>query len=219
MKNNSLIIGGILAMIEAVLYIFGFMVLLLVFQPTIDEAKSGLDKLKYIIHNKAIYQAWIILIYVVFGLMLVPLTVTISENFKKQTTIWTKITPVFGFIWSALVIASGMIGVIGLEAVEKILLSDPNAALTSWETVEIIQNGIGGDVEIIGGLWVFLISITSLKEATFNTYLNYFGLIVGGAGILTIFPPHKDLGGVFGLTQIVWFIVIGIAMIKKGLNR
>lgn len=108
-----------------------------------------------------------------------------------------------------------MIGVIGVDSVATIYHSDPNASLTSWQTIEAIQNGFGGGVEIIGGLWVLLISITSLKQDVFNKYLNYFGLIVGGAGILTIFSTLKDLGAVFGLTQLVWFIWIGIIMIKK----
>ncbi len=216
MKNKNQLIGGISGMIEASLYIFGFTILFSILQPTIDETQSGLDKLKFMIDNKSIYQAWILLIYVVFGIVLVPLTVSINENFKDHSTIWVKITPVFGFIWSGLVIASGMIGVIGMDAVATIYASDTNAALTAWNTIEAIQNGLGGGVEIIGGLWVFLISITSLKQSAFNKRLNYFGLIVGGAGILTIIPDLKDLGAVFGLTQIVWFIWLGMVMIKNG---
>jgi hypothetical protein len=216
MNNKNQIIGGISGIIEASLYIFGFTILFSILQPTMDETKTGLDKLKFIIDNKSIYQTWILFIYVLFGIVLVPLTVAINENFKEQTTIWTKITPVFGFIWSGLVIASGMIGVIGIDSVTAIYNSDSNSALTSWKIIEAIQNGLGGGVEIIGGLWVFLISMTSIKQSAFNKFLNYFGLIVGSAGILTIIPSLKDLGTVFGLTQIVWFLWIGIVMIKNG---
>jgi hypothetical protein len=149
----------------------------------------------------------------------VPLTVSINENFKEQTTIWTKITPVFGFIWSGLVIASGMIAVIGIDSVATINIVNSNSALTTWHIIEVIQNGLGGGVEIIGGIWVFLISMTGLNQKSFNKFLNYFGLIVGSAGILTIIPGLKDLGAIFGLTQIVWFLWIGIAMIKNGLKN
>ncbi len=216
LKSNNQIIGGISAIIVSCLYVFGFTILFSILQPTIDETKSGFDKLKFIIDNKTIYQTWILLIYVLFGIVLVPLTVSLSENFKEQNTIWTKITPVFGFIWAGLVIASGMIGVIGIDSVSTIYDLDSNAALTFWKTIEAIQNGLGGGVEIIGGLWVFLISLVGLKQSVFNKFLNYFGLIVGCAGILTIIPGLNDLGAVFGLTQIVWFIWIGIAMIKNG---
>lgn len=128
MKNKNQIIGGLSGIIEASLYIFGFTILFSILQPTIDETNSGLDKLKFIIDNKAIYQTWILLIYVLFGIVLVPLTVSINEKFKEQNPIWTKITPVFGFIWSGLVIASGMIGVIGIDSVATIYGSDSNSA-------------------------------------------------------------------------------------------
>lgn len=89
MKNNNQLIGGISALIEAFLYIFGFIILFYILQPTIDETKTGLDKLKYIIDRKAIYQTWLLLIYVFFGIVLVFLTVAISENLNEQATIWT----------------------------------------------------------------------------------------------------------------------------------
>lgn len=146
MKNNNHIIGGISGIIEASLYVFGFVILFFVLQPTIDESISGLDKLKFIMDNKLLYQTWILAIYVIFGIVLVPLTVAIHENFQDQSAIMIKITPVFGLVWSGLVIASGMIGVIGLDAVATMYKTDPNSALTSWKTLEAVQNGLGGGV-------------------------------------------------------------------------
>lgn len=216
MKNKNQIIGGISGIIEASLYILGFIILFSILQPTTDETKSGIDKLQFIIENKTIYQTWMILIYVVFGIVLVPLTVAINENFEDQTAIWTKITPIFGFIWSGLVIASGMIAVIGIDSVAKINIANSSSALNTWQTIETIQNGLGGGVEIIGGIWVFLISMTGIKQKVFNKFINYFGLIVGSAGILTIIPGIEDLDALFGLTQIVWFLWIGMVMINNG---
>lgn len=216
MKKTNQIIGGVSGIIEASLYIFGFVILFSILQPTMDETKSGLDKLQFIIAHKTIYQTWILLIYVVFGIVLVPLVVAIYENFNDQTTIWTKITPVFGFIWSGLVMASGMIAVIGIHSVATMNNVNANSALTSWQTIEAIQNGLGGGVEIIGGVWVFLISMIGIKQSVFNKFLNYLGLIVGSAGILTIIPGLKDVGAIFGLTQIVWFLWLGIVMINNG---
>ncbi len=215
MKNKNQLIGGVSAIIEASLYIFGFIILLSILQPTIDDSNTGLEKLKFIIDNKTIYQTWMLFIYVVFGIVLIPLTLAIHENFENQTSVLSKATPIFGFIWSGLVIASGMIAVVAIDAVSTGYLTDSKAAFTSWKTIEAIQNGLGGGVEIIGGIWVFLISMMGLKHSVFNKLLNYFGLLVGGAGILTIIPVLKDLGAIFGLTQIVWFVWIGITMIKN----
>jgi len=87
--------------------------------------------------------------------------------------------------------------------------TNTETAFTSWQTIEKIQNGMGGGVEIVGGVWVFLISATSLAYRKFGRILSYFGLIVGTAGILTIIPGLKSLGAIFGLTQITWFMLIG----------
>ncbi|WP_067149909.1 DUF4386 family protein [Pseudotamlana agarivorans] len=216
MNKKNQTVGGISGIIEASLYIFGIILLFSSLHPAIDQAQTAAEKLQFIIENKAKYQLWMLLIYVIFGIVLIPLTIAIHEIFENNSTLFSKAMPVFGFIWSGLVIASGMIAVVGINAVGETYNTDPNSAITSWKTIETIQNGLGGGVEIIGGIWVLLISIMGLTQSIFNKGLNYLGLIVGSAGILTIIPALTDLGVVFGLTQIFWFLWIGIAMIKNG---
>jgi len=214
-RKGNQIIGGISSLILASTYIFGIAILFIVFGPTSDHKVSGHEKLQYIIDHKAMYQTWMLVICVVFGIVLVPLVVAISDNFTKQSTFLTRNTPVFGFIWSVLIIASGMIAVHGIDTIEVVFETNPNSALTSWQTIEVIQYGLGGAIEILGGIWVFLISIASLKFSKFNKSFSCFGLVVGVTGILTIIPVFKDLGIVFGITQIVWFILLGILMIRN----
>jgi hypothetical protein len=215
MKNNTHKIGGIAGIVEAGLFLFGFLLLFTVLEPTIDESKTDIEKLTFLLEYKTIYQTWNLFIYVLFGVVLVPLTIAINENFKQPSLIGTKVTPLFGLIWSGLVIASGMIANVGIESVASIMTKNTDMALTSWKTIEAVQNGLGGGVEIVGGLWVFLISITGLKQSVFSKPLNYFGLMVGGAGILTIIPGFQTLGAVFGLTQIGWFTWLGITMLRS----
>jgi len=38
--------------------------------------------------------------------------------------------------------------------------------------------------------------------------LNILGLLVGAVGIISIFPGLTDLTGVFGLSQIIWFVLL-----------
>ncbi|MGB0523431.1 MAG: hypothetical protein ACPGJS_10755 [Flammeovirgaceae bacterium] len=213
MKNQK--IGGVVGIIEAILYVIGIAFLFLFLSPAMDETKSGIDKLSFILENKTLFQIWHLLIYVIFGLLLLPLAIAINENFKTQSLIGTKVTPILGFIWSGLVIASGMVNNIGLETVNKLFLEDQAGALMAWKIISSIQNGLGGGVEIVGGLWVLLISVYGLREQVFPKPLNYLGLIVGGAGILTMIPGLKDLGLIFGMTQIIWFAWIGMYMLKN----
>ena len=213
MKNQK--IGGIAALIEALLYIIGIAFLFIVLSPAMDDTSSDTEKLAFILENKTLYQVWHLLIYVVFGLVLIPLTIAIHENFTTNSAIGRKVMPILGFIWSALVISSGMISNIGLETVNDLFTKDETTAIMAWEIIGAIQNGLGGGVEVVGGLWVFLISVYGLKESIFPKFLNYLGLLVGGAGILTAVPGLGDLGLLFGLTQIFWFVWIGAAMIQR----
>ena len=212
---NSSKIGGIAGIIEALLYIIGFTFLALVFAPMMDEGTPALERLSFALEHKTRYQVWNLLIYVVFGLVLIPLTIAINQQFKSDSLLGSKATPVLGFIWSVLVIASGMITNVGLETVNTLFQEDQAQALLVWKTLSAIANGLGGGVEVVGGVWVLLISIFGLKQSVFPKGLNYLGLLVGAAGTLTLIPGLQDLGAIFGLTQIVWFAWIGIYLFRK----
>jgi len=49
--------------------------------------------------------------------------------------------------------------------------------------------------------------------------LNILGLVVGAVGIITIIPPLNTLVAVFGLGQIIWFIWMGIALLRSNLGQ
>jgi hypothetical protein len=38
---------------------------------------------------------------------------------------------------------------------------------------------------------------------------------VGSAGILSLAPALRDLTGVFGIRQIVWFIWLGLLLLRR----
>ena len=78
------------------------------------------------------------------------------------------------------------------------------------------DDGIGGGVEVLGGLWMLLISWVALKTGKLSKALNYIGLVIGLAGIITVVPALGELGGmIFGLGQIVWFLWVGIIMLRN----
>jgi hypothetical protein len=70
-------------------------------------------------------------------------------------------------------------------------------------------------VELPGGLWMLLVSWAAWRSKELPTALNYLGLVVGMAGILTAVPALGELGVAFGLGSIVWFIWLGIVMLRS----
>lgn len=150
-----------------------------------------------------------VFIYVVFGIALVVLTVAIHERIKEQSSGLMQAATPFGLIWAGLVIASGMVASVGMESAAALHAKDTSEAVSLWLAVGVVQKGSGGGVEIVGGLWMLLISFAAVRSNEFTKALNYLGMLVGIAGLLTIAPPLTGLGAIFGLGQIVWFICVG----------
>lgn len=205
------------AIVEAALYIFGF-ALLIGLLNTGEEALSLTERLNFYSENKALYQFWILLIYVVFGVALVFLSFSLNGILKEKQPELSGIAAVFGYIWSVLVIASGMITNIGLDAAISLQTENIQQASQLWLTIETLQNGLGGGVEVVGGIWVLLVTLAGLRAHQLPKALHGVGLLVGLAGILTVIPGLGDLGAVFGLLQIVWFAWLGIFLLRTKHN-
>lgn len=207
--------GGIAALFEALAYVVGFGVMATLLNPGSTEGWSSAQKLAFVLEKKVLVHAWTIFIYVFFGIALVVLTVALHDLLSVGAHDLMKVASPFGLIWAGLVIASGMVASVGLEAVAAIHVRDVAQATSTWLTIDAIQNGLGGGVELVGGVWVLLISAASFRSAIFPRVLCYLGIVVGLAGTLTIVPMLKDLSMVFGVSQILWFVWIGIVMLRR----
>ncbi|MEL6483257.1 MAG: DUF4386 family protein [Bacteroidota bacterium] len=206
-------LGGISAILEALVYISAFMVYggLLVYP---DANASAQERLNFLVENQFVLSLLNFTSYVLFGILLVVLVLALHHRFKHQNPILSKIASVFGYVWVVLVIASGMIANIGLSSVIKMGATNPNEAMYIFSSINIVTDGLGGGNEIVGGLWVLLVSIIGLQGKQMAKGISILGLLVGVAGILTVYPLDifKEI---FGLSQIVWFLVIGVVLIRK----
>ena len=207
--------GGIAALLQALCYVCGFAMLATVMNPGSIEGWSQVQKLEFILEREAVFQFWNIIIYVVFGAALVVLTVILHRFLEGSSSLLMSIATPFGLIWSGLVIASGMVASIGVSAMSETYARNPEEAANSWSIIGTIQDGLGGGVEVVGGIWVLLVSISSILSGTlFPKALNWIGLVVGIAGIATVVPALSGLGAVFGLTQIIWFVGVGAVLLR-----
>ena len=102
-----------------------------------------------------------------------------------------------------------------MDNVVNLYATDPDQATTVWLAISSVTNGIGGGNEILGGLWMLLISWVALQAGGLHKALNYLGIVVGLAGIISALPGLGEVGLIFGLIQIVWFIWLGIVMLRK----
>jgi len=205
--------GGIAALYAAVAYVVGFVLWGVVLGYSSDLAPA--EKLASFVDNQGLWYFLNLAVYVVWGFVLVVLAHALNERLKASSPAVMQVATATGLIWAGLVIASGMISNLGIETVVGLNSTDPAQAATVWVAVDTVRDGIGGGNEIVGGLWVLLVSWAALQSAIFSKGLNILGLAIGVAGILSAVPPIRDLASVFGLLQIVWFAWLGIAMLRN----
>ncbi len=202
-------LGGIAALYEGAAYIIGMLFFILVLD--YSGINNSVEKIAFFIDNKITIYILNLIIYVFFGVFMIILSLALYNRLKDGSQIIMLIATSLGLIWSTIVIASGMIFNIGMDTVIKLYAENPEQAGTVWLAIESVGNGIGGGNEIVGGLWILLVSIAALKLKKLPKALNIVGLIVGIAGILSTIPPLAGTTAlIFGMIQIVWFIWLGI---------
>ena len=158
--------------------------------------------------------AWYIGIFIVFGAALVPFGLALRKRLVADAPILANTAAVFAMIWAGLMYATGMISNIGIESVADLAESDPDRAITVWSSIDVVTNGLGGGNELVGGIWILLVSVAGLLTARLPRWLNVVGLVTAVAGVITVVPALEVVEMVFGLGSIVWFIGAGATLLR-----
>jgi hypothetical protein len=207
-------VGGWAAWFVALAYVVGFAVMATWLSPA-GRLSGPAEQLAFVLDRKLLFQLWMVFIYVLAGGALVVLAVSLHERLKDDRADQMQIATPFGLIWAGLVIASGMVAISGLESVAALHAKDSHLAMSTWVSVDTLQNGLGGGIEIVGGVWMLLVSVAGFRSASLSKALGLYGVLVGVVGVLTVLPPLKELAAVFGLGQIPWFAWLGSSMLRR----
>ena len=219
--------GGIAALIMAATWLVGFAVLLGVLTPAgyYDPGVDAAGRVAILEDNQTIASIGYLVPFVVWGIFQVVLALALYDRLKAGAPAMTQTATAIGLIWAGLVIASGMVANVGIATVVDLYERDPAQAGTAWQAIESVVLGLGGGNEIVGGVWVLLIGWAALRIGELPKALNYLGIVAGVSGILTVIPVLEVLGAVevlgliFGLGLIVWFIWVGIVMLRSSSSR
>lgn len=205
--------GGIAALYAAAAYILGFMLwgVVLGYSSDLEPAQ----KVASFVENQGLWYFLNLVVYVVWGFFMVVLALALYERLKTSSPGIMQTATAIGLIWAGLVMASGMISNIGIKTVVDLNRSDPALAASIWVAIDAVRDGLGGGNEIVGGLWLLLVSWAALQAGGLPRVLNYLGVVIGLAGFLSAIPPLSELASVFGLTQIVWFLWLGVVLLRN----
>ncbi len=207
-------IGGVSALYGAIAFLMAIIFFLLIIDyPSLTEQT---DKIEMIIDKKLMFTFMYLISYVVFGFSLVVLSLAVRERLLKTNSKFVNISTIYGIIWATLLIGSGMVFITGIKVTVDMYTVNQVEATTIFTAIETVSLGLGFAYgEIMGGLWILTISIIALNGKAFQKGLNYLGIVIGGIGILSIIPALNEIGGLFGVLLIVWFVWIGILLLKQ----
>jgi hypothetical protein len=191
--------GGFAALYAGMAYIVGMIGFLLV----VGWPDDPVQQVQVLVNHQVAQHTLYLIVYQIWAVFLVILTLALHERLKAGSPAVMQIVTAIGILWATLVIASGMIFNIGMENVVDLYGIDPAQATTVWLVIESVSDGIGGGNEIVGGLWMYLISWVAFQAGAFPRALNTLGFVAGAAGILSALPGLGEAGLIFGLVQIV----------------
>jgi hypothetical protein len=197
----------------ALSYIAGIIIFIVILQyPGIT---SDIEKIKIISEMRSMVYITNLIMYVFFGPVLVLFILSLKSFIDKKGTLLVKFSSIIGYIWAGSLTASGMIANGSINPVIKLFPENPDQAVYIWRILETVSLGLGnGNGEILGGVMTLGFSIAMLKDTQFSKILGIFGIIVGAIGIISLIPPLIDLTVVFGLLQLVWFVLTGFTLIR-----
>lgn len=207
--------GGIAALYMALAHLTGLIIFIAILDyiSITDVAR----KVAVNVDNYAVVFSTNLLMYVFFGIFLIILSLALYNRLKSGAPALMQAGTTIGIIWAGSLIASGMVANAGLSTIVPLYATDPAQAALTWQAIESVANGLGNaNGEILGGIWVLLVSIAGLRVGGLPKTLNILGLLVGAVGIVSLVPALTGtLGPVFGLTQIIWFIWLGLVLLRS----
>ncbi len=214
MKNLQKM-GSIAALYLAAAYLIAMVGYLLVLG-TLDDV-DPIQKVASLVENQAFIYILNLIAYVFFGIFLVVLALALYERLKAGSPALALTATAIGLIWATVLIAYGMISNYGMGIVVDLYSTDPTQAGTVWLAIASVVDGLSGaSGEILGGPWVLLVSWAALRAGELPRALNYLGVVLGVAGILSTIPAlFLMLALVFGIGKTVWLIWLGSVMLRS----
>jgi hypothetical protein len=206
-------VGGFAALYLAVAYVIAMpYFLLMVKYPDVTDPA---EKVALLARHQSSMLVIYLLTYVIFGIVLAVLSLALHRRLKDGAPVLAQAATAVGLIWAVMLVASGLVFNAGVAAVVDLHSTSPDQAVAAWQAIEPVAQGLGGSGgELLGGLWVLLVSVAALRTGLLPKVLGWVGVVVGVVGLVSVVPALADAGYGFGVLQIVWFVWVGIVMLR-----
>ena len=206
--------GAIGALVAAATFVFGIALFVTSLSDYADTDATAAKSVEVLVGHQSTLFVWYLVIFLVFGVAIIPLARALHQRLADVSPQLADIGAIFAYIWAGLMFATGMISNIGITDVADLDETDPAAAEALWSSIDTVTNGLGGGNELVGGMWILLVSLAAWGTKRLPTGLNVLGIITAAAGLITLIPGLSDVGLIFGLGSIAWFAWTGIVLLR-----
>jgi hypothetical protein len=204
--------GGVAALYLALAYLVAIPYFLIVVD--YPGAITPKDKVVLILGNFPSLYAMYLVTYVLFGILLGVLALALYDRLRMHAPSVMRIATAIGLLWAFTLVASGMVFNYGMGVIVASAETDLVQAQQIWQTIEPVAMGLGGaGGELLGGFWVLLISSVALRSGSLPKVLDWLGMVIGIAGLVSVIPTLHDVAMVFGILQILWLVWLGVVLL------
>lgn len=179
------------------------------------DVSDPVQKVSLLARNEASMYWAHILCFQLAAIAVIVVTLAVHRRLVEQSPSAACVAAAVGLTYAALLLGSVMVFNHALTTVVRLYETAPDEAVAVWQAAEPVAMALGGSGgELLGGLWSLLVCWAALRTSALPKALSWFGLVIGAAGILSVVPLLAGLGAVFGLLQIVWFLMLGIVLVR-----
>ena len=209
--------AGVAAQAVAGTYVIGFLAMAVYLVPRgfaspVGEPSASLD---FLIDHQTELAAWYFVLYLLGGVAMAVVSLGVGERLRAAPAL-AQVSAALGLIWSGLLMASGSLALVGQHAVVELHAQDPDLALNTWVSTSVVQDALGGGIEVAGALWAAVVGYTAIRTRALSPALGGLAVGLGAVGMATVVPAAADAAtSIFGLGFIVWFTWLGFTLGRR----
>ena len=209
--------GGTAAQVVAGTYVVGFLVMAAYLVPRglTGPVEDPAGSLGFLLDHQAVLAGWYLVLYLLGGVAMALVSLGVGQRLAAAPALG-QFSTALGLIWSGLLVASGSIALVGQHAAVTLHAQDPDLAVNAWVSTSVVQDALGGGIEVIGALWAAVVGLAALRTRALPASLGGLALGLGAVGMATVIPVASEVAtSIFGIGLIVWFTWLGVALRRR----
>ncbi len=209
--------GGVAAQVVAGTYVIGFLAMAVYLLPRgfTGPVSDPSGSLGFLLEHQAELAVWYLVLYLLGGVAMAVVSLGVAQRLAAAPAL-ARVSAALGLIWSGLLMGSGSIALVGQQAAVQLHAQDPELALSTWVSTSVVQDALGGGIEVAGAMWVAVVGYTVLRTRALSAALGGLAVGLAAAGLATVVPAAADAAtSVFGLGLILWFTWLGLTLARR----